>query len=136
MDFGAANSLVSGVLEKLQQLRDEPQRVVQQLQKFHNIEWNIVTQRSCRNRNDGNRQLTPENLWKSNTFYPVMDHMLSSIRTRFEQNKEIFTAMSQFSPMKFEEINESVKNTEELATKISAYCESYDINKDECAKEL
>ena len=42
---------------------------------------------------------------------------MSSVRICFEQNKEIFDAISHFSPTKFPSIVEMVDNSEELGGK-------------------
>ena len=136
MDFGAANALVSAALDQLQRLRDQPHRVTEQLKRFPNLKWDIETQRTCRNRNEMERELTAESLWKNNTFLPVMDQMLSSVRTRFEQNKDIFDSISHFSPKNFASIIDSIDYTEELALNISAFCKNYSLDIDECAREL
>ena len=136
MDFGAANSLVAGALDKLQQLRDDPCRVTEQLKRFPNAKWDIEKQRTCRNQNEIARDLTPEILWRNNTFLPVLDQIMSSVRERFEQNKEIFDAISYFSPKKFPAIVDSIDNSEELGTKISAFCENYNFDVGDCAAEL
>ena len=61
---------------------------------------------------------------------------MSSVRERFEQNKEIFDAISYFSPKKFPAIVDSIDNSEELGTKISAFCENYNFDVGDCAAEL
>ena len=98
MDFGSANSLVSGALSQLQRLRDEPHRVTEQLKKFKGLQWDVDKQRPCRNRDEGEN---PEVLWRKNTFYSILDQILTSLRWRFEQNKDIFSAISLFSPKNF-----------------------------------
>ena len=107
MDFGTANKVVSGALDKLQDLRDSPHRVTQQFNRFPDAKWDIEQERTCRNRNELDRNLTPEILWKNNTFYAVLDQIMSSIRKRFDQNKDIFEAISHFSPNDFPSISET-----------------------------
>ena len=59
-----------------------------------------------------------------------------SLKLRFDQNKEIFAALSLFSPKHFASILDSYKSSEELANSISAFCRNYNIDSVECAREL
>jgi hypothetical protein len=136
MDFGGANALVSGALDQLQRLRDDPNRVIQQLNRFSNAKWDLDTERSCRNQNEKERGLSAEGLWKVNTFLPVIDQIMISVRSRFRQNKEIFDSISQFAPKNFPSIVDAIDNSEELSVKISAFCDNYGLDSGECAREL
>ena len=133
MDFGSANSLVSGALSQLQRLRDEPHRVTEQLKKFKGLQWDVDKQRPCRNRDEGEN---PEVLWRKNTFDSILDQILTSLRWRFEQNKDIFSAISLFSPKNFPSILDNFSTSGELADSISAFCRNYNVNEDECGREL
>ena len=96
MDLGKANDLVYGAMSQLQKLRDEPDRVTNEVSNFKNTVWDTERMRSCRTR-DG----TGEDLWIRKMFYPVLDQMMSSLKRRFEHNKDILSAMSWFSPKRF-----------------------------------
>ena len=65
-----------------------------------------------------------------------MDLLLTTMKRRFEQNKDIFNSMSQFSPKNFPSIVETIDAKEELAEKIAAFCDNYSIDSNECASEL
>ena len=96
MDLGKDNDLVYRAMSQLQKLRDEPNRVTNEVSNFKNTVWDTERMRSCRTQ-DG----TGEDLWIRKTFYPVLDQIMSSLKRRFEQNKDIFSAMSWFSPKRF-----------------------------------
>ena len=123
MDLGKANDLVYGAMSQLQKLRDEPDRVTNKVSNFKNTVWDTERMRSCRTR-DG----TGEDLWIKKTFYPVLDQMMSSLKRRFEQNKDIFSAMSWFSPKRCKLLQENFKTNEELAGAISTFCKNYSID--------
>ena len=75
MDLGKANDLVYGAMSQLQKLRDEPDRVTNEVSNFKNTVWDTERMRSCRTR-DG----TGEDLWIRKTFYSVLDQMMSSLK--------------------------------------------------------
>ena len=52
MDLGKANALVSGALDQLQRLRDEPDRIIEQVNKFNNCEWDNERRRAVRQNED------------------------------------------------------------------------------------
>ena len=118
-------------MSQLQKLRDESDRVTNEVSNFKNTVWDTERMRSCRTR-DG----TGEDLWIRKTFYPVLDQMMSSLKRRYKQNKDIFSAMSWFSPKRFKMLQENFKTSEELAGAISAFCENYSIDPTESAYGL
>ena len=134
MDFGQANALVAAALEQLQKLRDDCSRVTEQVKKFDNLKWDKEVQRTCRNKN--NTDDFPEVIWLREVFYPVLDQIKTSIKSRFDQNKDIFDAISLFSPKRFASILDNYMNVEDLADDISVFCNNYGVNSIECAKEL
>ena len=77
-----------------------------------------------------------ERLWRRNTFYPVLNQIISSLNSRFNQNASIFSALSMFSPKCFASIIKGYHNSEHLVDLISAFCNSYGVEPAECAKEL
>ena len=91
-------------------------------------------QRPCRNSNQ--TEDSPEVIWRREIFYLVLDQIMSSIKSRFDQNKEIFDAISLFSPKRFASLLDNYMNCEDLAEGISALCVNYGIDKIECAREL
>ena len=73
---------------------------------------------------------------KKKNFLHCLDKIMSSLKLWFGQNKEIFTALSLFSPKRFASILENCRNSEELTDSISAFCKTYSIDPVECAREL
>ena len=134
MDFGQANALVAGALDSIQRLRNDYSRVEEQVKKFKDSKWDREKQRPCRNSNQ--TEDSPEVIWRREIFYPVLDQIISSIKSRFDQNKEIFDAISLFSPKRFASLLDNYRNCEDLAEGISALCVNYGIDKIECAREL
>ena len=65
---------------------------------FTNLEWEKL--RICRRRQlDGiESEESPEDQWRRNTFFAVIDTILSSMRNRFEKNKSLYQILSVFSP--------------------------------------
>ena len=55
---------------------------------------------------------------------------------RFKQNQDIFKALSLFSPIQFSLISKRYTNAHDLKPDILPFCENYDIDAVECAKEL
>ena len=93
VDLGKANDLVSVAIDQLQRLRDKPDSVIEQVSNFKDCEWDSEKRRACLNQ-EGNW----EDLWRRKTYYAVLDQIMSSLKLRFDQNKEIFAALSLFSP--------------------------------------
>ena len=107
MDLCKAIDLMYGAMSQLQKLRDEPDHVTNEVSNFKNTVWDTERMRSCRTR-DG----TGEDLWIRKMFYPVLDQMMSTLKRCFEQNKDIFSAMSWFSPKRFKMLQENFKTSE------------------------
>ena len=68
---------------------------------FTNFEWK--KSRICRRRQlDGIKsEESPEDQWRRNTFFVVIDTILSSMLNRFEKNKSLYQILSVFSPSRF-----------------------------------
>ena len=126
MDIAKACDLAEGARQQLQQLREDPNSVLVESDLFDDVVWDNTR------RSNGK-----EDEWKRGTFYMVIDQMLSSLDDRFEQNKEIFRCLSYFKPSMFESIrNFKQREFENLVKAIEPFCELYQINSDDCAKEL
>ena len=134
MDLGKANGLVNGVNVQLGTLRETPDLVINQLNTLtEDSQWDVDGRRK---RTGTDEDQDGETLWRRSTFYPVLDQIIASLNRRFSQNASIFGALSMFSPIRFTSIIKQYQNSEHLADSISTFCNCYDIDQTECAKEL
>ena len=90
VDFGNALQMVHSAVFQLQEMRKIPDTIIEQAKtEFEGAEWRATRIRR-RRMMDGELQHdqpadTAENQWKRETFYCVLDAILSSLKDRFER---------------------------------------------------
>ena len=58
--------------------------------------------------------LTPQGAWTTNTFFVVLDQVISSMRNRFGKNETLLSTYQLFSPQNFKSITDNCKSTYDI----------------------
>ena len=80
--------------------------------------------------------LTPQGAWTRNTFFVVLDQVISSMRNRFGKNETLLSAYHLFSTQNFKSITDSCNSTDEIRGEPLPFCNRYAINVTRCGMEL
>lgn len=117
IDFSKALTMIESVLSSLELMRENAEDVIQLMENaavsFDDIEWRITrvrrtTQKELTSHTGTTSETeSPKQAWKCCTFYIVIDTILQSFRSRFQDSKPLFQMLSVFSPNNFTTLQES-----------------------------
>ena len=96
-----ACSLVSGSKKQIESLRHNCETIIEKINSFENCHWNSEGSRRRRIKRL-NVNESDEDVWRRQTFLPVIDQVISSLDRRFLQNEDVFVSLSNFAPANFE----------------------------------
>ena len=141
IDFGKALNLLDDALEQLTQLRDNPQSVIDAVEKdFAEIEWKEKRTRRRRRMTGELAEDEPatsaEDKWRREVFYVAVDSVSTGITNRFSSSRHVFEAFAIFSPKAFPMFLEIYPTTVQVKENVIKFCETYKIDPDRCAVEL
>ena len=116
LDFSKAISMVNDIIMQLEKRRKRPDDILSIISQSHSYEklnWKPIIVRFHR-RMDGEvapdePTLTLQGAWTRNTFFVVLDQVISSMRNRFGKNETLLSAYHLFSPQNFKGITDSCK---------------------------
>ncbi|CAB4034460.1 zinc finger MYM-type 1-like [Paramuricea clavata] len=146
VDFGKALGMVESAIDELNELRNQPERIIRYVEQKHDspsVTWEQPRIRRRRRMDDENAEdepaETPEDHWKRNTFYVSVDTILNSLKNRFEKNQPLLQAFSLFAPSRFPQLVKNFKTAHDLQACLNTFCETYNNNNIDafrCADEL
>ena len=143
LDFSKAISMVNDITMQLEKLRKRPDDILSIISQSHSYEklnWKPIIVRFHR-RMDGEvapdePALTPQGEWTRNTFFVVLDQVISSMRNRFGKNEALLSAYHLFSPQNFKSITDSCNSADEIREELLPFCNRYAIDATRCGMEL
>ena len=143
IDFSKALTMIECVSSSLELMRQKAEDVIRIMEDatvgFDDIEWRMTRVR--RNTQKEHISHTPETespkqVWKRCTFYVVIDTILQSFRSRFQDSKPLFQMLSVFSPVNFTVLQTSFNTVQDLQGHLKSFCEKYNLDLLRCAEEL
>ena len=133
--------MIDSTIVNLEEMRNSSAEHIFQIMEtaivdFTNFEWK--KSRICRRRQlDGiESEESPEDQWRRNTFFVVINTILSSMQNRFEKNKSLYQILSVFSPSRVGTLRVSYTTVKDLQCEIAAFCDKYHLDSYKCAEEL
>ena len=141
IDFGKALNLLDAALEQLTQLRDNPQSVIDAIEKD-------FAETECKEKRTGRRRQMPgklaedepatsaEDKLRREVFYVAVDSVSTRITNRFSSSRHVFEAFAIFSPKAFPTFVEIYPTTVQVKENVIKFFEAYKIDPDRCATEL
>ena len=95
-DFNKAISMVNDIIMQLEKLRKRPDDILSIISQSHSYEklnWKPIMVRFHRRMGGevapDEPALTPQGVWTRNTFFVVLDQVISSMRNRFGKNETL-----------------------------------------------
>ena len=73
------------------------------------------------------RAETPEDDWKSNTFYVSVDAILNSLKKRFEKKQPLLQTFSLFAPSDFSQLVKNFKTAHDLQACLNTFCITFNL---------
>ena len=143
LDFSKAILMVNDIIMQLEKLRKRPDdtlSIISQSHSYEKLHWKPIIVRFHR-LIDGDvapdkPALTPQGAWTRNTFFVVLDKVISSMRNRFGKNEALLSAYHLFSPQNFKSITDSCNSTDEIREELLPLCNRYAIDVTRCGMEL
>ena len=128
VDFERALGMVESAIDELNKLRKEPERVIKYVEQKHDspgVTWQESRVRRRRQMDDENCEdepaETPEDDWKSNTFYVSVDTIINSLKNQFEKNQPLLQAFSLFAPSRFPQLVKNFKTAHDLQACLNTF---------------
>ena len=142
IDLSKALFMIDCVISSLDEMRngsfDILAKIDAAVSDLGTFEWRFsrVHSKRARGPSEEHSSQTPEQIWKHNTLYVVLDKILSSLRDRFENNRALYEMLSVFHPSNFSVLVKTGTIVCDLIPTVTPFCERYHLDFIKCAEEL